>query len=422
MRMRPWTIAAVSGVLLALSTTVGAQTAAAGSLKSAISNWVVQSLPPFIFLVPAAQVARAGDIATALEELTGLQVSTAPVGSATGGFTYRFDSKDTQTWVRSADTFGPLFSERALTTGKGYGSVGFNYRHSHYNTVAGMDLSDGSFLSLKNAQINAAVPGSAISTSRTIMDVSSDSMIGFLVFGVTNDVDVGVAIPLVRVSVSLDQSFYNSAGTDLEPGRHTVMPRTSSSGIGDVLVFGKYHFLHAAGGGLAGEVTVQIPSGDTDNLRGAGVTRTSLLAIASRGGKVSPHANFGYELWSGKALLANNGSVYAQNQLKYALGVELEANRRVTVVVDLLGRRLMNGGRLGYETFLLQSAVPGGPSLGSFQGLVPIAGGLNEVSIAPSVKWNPWKRALVSVGLLGSLVNDGVRSNVTPVLGFEWSF
>src|SRR4030095_12746840 len=50
--------------------------------------------------------------------LASLEVSTAPLGTSTGGFTFTFDPL-LRTFRRSASSFGPAFAERGLTTGRG---------------------------------------------------------------------------------------------------------------------------------------------------------------------------------------------------------------------------------------------------------------------------------------------------------------
>ena len=71
------------------------------------------------------------------------QFATFPLGTSTGGFTYALD-ESLGTFTRSSGSFGPAFSERALTIGQGRLSLGFNYQHTRYNDFEGQDLDDGS--------------------------------------------------------------------------------------------------------------------------------------------------------------------------------------------------------------------------------------------------------------------------------------
>jgi len=60
-------------------------------------------------------------------------LSSYPIGTPGGGFTYVFDPA-LGSLSRSSDTFGPSFAERALTTGRGKVSVGFGYQRATYDT------------------------------------------------------------------------------------------------------------------------------------------------------------------------------------------------------------------------------------------------------------------------------------------------
>jgi hypothetical protein len=71
------------------------------------------------------------------------QLSTYPVGSPAGGFTYTFD-ESLGTFRRASSSFGPSFAERAVTMGRRKFNVGFTYQHTRYNTFEGRDLGDGS--------------------------------------------------------------------------------------------------------------------------------------------------------------------------------------------------------------------------------------------------------------------------------------
>src|SRR5687768_15069755 len=54
------------------------------------------------------------------------EISTFPLSSSAGGFTYRLD-RSLGMVVLSSDSFGPFFSERSLTVGRGQVSVGLGY-------------------------------------------------------------------------------------------------------------------------------------------------------------------------------------------------------------------------------------------------------------------------------------------------------
>jgi hypothetical protein len=381
-----------------------------GSLKALLLDLSVRSLS----VVPGPLSPGLLEIVTSFGELIGLEVSTAPRGTSTGGLTYVYDPS-LGTWKQATKSLGPMFAERSLTTGKRKFGAGLNWVHATYNSYDGQDMTNGEL----RTGTNGTSPIFPVKYTSAKMNLTSNTVEAFVVAGVTNDLDVGIAVPWIRVSLDADLGLFDASGTDLTNqllGRHFTIPQVSASGVGDISIFGKYNFWHRAEGGLAGQVVVQLPTGDPDNLRSVGVTRTLLSAIWSQGGRVSPHANVGYEFWSTDVAIAPSRNVFAKNQVKYAFGVEFEAHPRVTAVLDIVGRRQLNGGQVGYVTF----AAPGG--LGTVDGLVGLSEGLNVVSLAPGIKWNAWRNVLVTGNVLASLANNGIRANVVPVIGLDVTF
>jgi len=357
--------------------------------------------------IPVPEVA--GQIAT-FAELTSLEVATAPFGTSSDAFSFTFDSK-LGTFTRVTQSFGPEFARRSLTAGKGKFSVGFNWLHANYNSLGGQDLSNGDLLAVRNVK---NLPISIASTPLKV-DLSSDTFVSFATFGLTNDFDIGVVVPWVRITMAADLGYLSASNVDVTPGGHLlVVPKTSASGIGDIGILGKYHFWHQGAGGLAAGFDVRLSTGDTANLRGTGVTRTLVSAIWSRGGKVSPHVDVGYEFWSSAVPISATGDVFAKNQVKYAFGVEVQAHSRMTALIDVVGRTQLHGGQVGYRTLTF------GP--GSFDLLLPLPNALQVISLAPGIKWNVAGNVLLAGNVLTSLVNKGLRANVIPVVGLEWAF
>ena len=56
-------------------------------------------------------------LVTQIEQQIGTHLSSLPIGSSSGGFTYSYDARY-GTFTRTTETFGPAFAERAQTLGR----------------------------------------------------------------------------------------------------------------------------------------------------------------------------------------------------------------------------------------------------------------------------------------------------------------
>jgi hypothetical protein len=347
--------------------------------------------------------------ASTIVALTSIEVATAPLGTSTGGFTFSFDPL-LQVYRRSTSSFGPAFAERALTAGRAKVSLGGNWVYSSYDSLGGFSL-EGNELQLAKNVNDPELPRVAGTAFNVNLD--THTVAGFVQVGVTDNFDIGAIVPWVRVALSSDGLFLGPSGST--EGSVNI-PRARAWGIGDMGIFGKYVLWRQSGGGVAAAFDVRLPTGDEDELRGLGITRTTAALVWSKGGRVSPHANFGFEFWSKEVPISASGDVSIRHQVKYAAGLEIDAHPQLTVLLDFVGRQLLGGGKLAYQTF----TAPGGT--GTVDALVGQSEGINSFWIVPGAKWNVWRRVLLTASLLTTLANDGLRANVTPVAGIDWSF
>ncbi len=174
-------------------------------------------------------------------------------------------------------------------------------------------------------------------------------------------------------------------------------------------------------GGLAVLVNMRLPTGDRDNLRGLGITRTLASVVASgRIGRIQPHANAGYEWWSkGVDVFTNfarTSSVTARHQIQYAAGVELEATPKLTLIVDFLGQHIRGAGQVGLVT---DTAGPNALGVTSYESLVALPEGLQKLTLVPGLKVNLKGKLLLSLNALMTLKNNGLHATVTPVVGID---
>src|SRR5262245_51237663 len=81
----------------------------------------------------------------AISNLLVLELASLPSSSA-AGFSYRLDPA-LGTVIRSSDSFGPVYTERALMAGRDRASLGVSYRSTMFDSIDGRNLRDGTLLS-----------------------------------------------------------------------------------------------------------------------------------------------------------------------------------------------------------------------------------------------------------------------------------
>jgi outer membrane putative beta-barrel porin/alpha-amylase len=401
------------------------------------------------------------------------QFSTFPLGSSTGGLTYVFD-ESVGTFRRGSASFGPLFAERALTIGRRKLSAGFNYQRTSYNTFEGQNLDDGSikfylrhqdcctfnllgpntlasFLQPNGTRLNPPFEGDLIEAALSLKATTHTTAV-FANYGVTDHWDIGLAVPFVRVNLDASvRARILRLVTATNPDVHTfeignpdatrTVQRTGhASGLGDIVLRTKYHFLRMAGGGLAAAVDLRLPTGDENELLGTGGTEAKFLLVASsERGRFGQHVNLGYTAAEGEVAgtLAGLTSAPIPDEINYSGGVEFVASPRLTVMGDVVGRTLRRAGRLDLvsKTFEYNAFSPTtpGPDCGfgsvgfvcastSLDEFAPRSGDLTLLLGTGGVKFNLTGNLLLSGSVLFPLTNAGLRSRLTTVIGVDYAF
>jgi hypothetical protein len=357
------------------------------------------------------------------------QLAIVPSGSPSGGFSFTFDPA-AGTFQRATESFGPVFAERALTNGRGRLTVGANYQYSKYSSFEGESLDDGSikFYLRHQASTGLFFEGDVIETALNL-DLSSATTSVFANYGLTDALDVSVTVPFVQVSMDarVDARVLRLAtGEDSTlhafPNGTTTNTYTSSNsaaGIGDILLRAKYRFFSGQGGGVAAGFDVRLPTGDADNLLGTGATAVNALVIGSSTyGVWSPHFNLAYSA-------SGTGDVVdVPDEFGFRLGTEFAASPRATLVADLIGRALIDAGRLKLDdtisTFTDAAGVPRATILREFVSYQEET--LTLVQLGVGGKFNVTGNFLINANVLFALSSTGVSAPITPVIGFDYSF
>ncbi len=234
-------------------------------------------------------------------------------------------------------------------------------------------------------------------------------------------------VPFVRVNMdaTVNASILRLATQNLPvhsfPGGATTKAFAASgsaTGVGDVLLRGKYRFVDTIGGGLAANIDLRLPTGDDQNLLGTGsVGATFSLIGSSTMGRLAPHFNTGF------TLKGNSGDLDQAQEFNYKIGTELVATPTLTVSADLVGRSLIGAGRLelfdNVRRFRSATDVPDSITLQEYQ-LRDTT--LNLATLALGSKFNVRSNLLLNASVLVALTDAGVTARVTPVVGFDFTF
>ena len=325
------------------------------------------------------------------------EIATLPVSSSSGGFTYRFDST-LGTVIRSSDSFGPFYTERSLTAGVNRASFGVGYQSTQYDTIDGRDLRDGTLVSTAATLRGASEPFDIETVS---LRIRTDTMTLTGNYGVADRVDVGVAIPLVRLSLEGErvdvyrgQTFLQASGS------------ASASGLGDIVARVKYNVLRQGPSGLAIGAETRFPTGDEDNLLGTGELSFTPRVIGSvEGATVGFHGELSYTLHS------------VSNALGYGAALTVAAAPRFTIIGELFGRRIEGLGRL------LSTTAPHPRLIGvdtiRLTGTDETA---DRIVAVGGFKWNVTGTWLVTANVLRSITDVGLNAGWVPTVTFDYSF
>ncbi|HXH06914.1 MAG TPA: transporter [Vicinamibacterales bacterium] len=395
-----------------------------------------------------------------------VQLSTFPLGTSAGGFTYTFDPA-IGTFRRSSRSFGPAFAERAFTIGRGRASAGVTYQHTSYGDFEGRDLDSGAIrFYLRHeeccsvggpptpptfgviarpdgSRLTPFFEGDIIEASLSLR-ASTDTVAFVATYGLMDRWDVGIAVPIVRVdleatvraaikrlSTSSNPLIHTFEAGNAAATENTYTRSGSASGLGDILLRTKVRLGAEGPVATALAADVRLPTGDRDNLLGAGAAARFYFITSSSGDRFGWHGNLGYTVAGARlggppSFRALAGASAVPDEVGYAGGIEVVPDSRVTLVADLLGRLLRRTGRLrpALKTFefALPARPPQPPETASFEEFEIRSGNLNILLGAAGLKVNPAGNLLLSAHVLFPLSRAGLRVRLATVLGVDYAF
>jgi hypothetical protein len=383
--------------------------------------------------------------ALALNDAIIEQLPSFPIGSSSGGFTYRFDPR-LGTFLRSTRSFGPAFAERAFTGGRGTFAAGVSYQHVDFNAFDGYAL-DGNDLrfyfrhQVLNEVFNPALtPETSDLLEATLrLRIRQKTVATMLTYGFTDRLDIGVTIPYVETT--LDATVNERIirlGTAVTPTVHSFDGRGgdttvrsaggTASGVSDIGMRVKFNVVQAGGGGLAAGLEARFPTGDAENLLGTGTIQSRVYGILSGGAaRFSAHVNAGFTMAT-KQYQVTRTIGEPTDEFDFRGGVDMAVHNQLSASFDVLGRVGVYGRQMAVLT---DRQVPYVTSFGGAVQQYNIndlqSGYENMTKAFPmqgvvGVKFNPTRTVLGMINVLFPLSDTGLRNKPALNLGFEYTF
>jgi len=394
------------------------------------------------------------------------QITNYPLGTSAGGFNFILDPS-TGTYSRATTGFGPSFSERATTIGHRKVGFSFNYQHSGFDTFGGEELGDGSisfFLPHTDccpaADPHPASPGTPFFEGDLIqaqlhLKAKADTYAFFGTYGVTNNFDVGIVAPIVHVSLdaSIHATIIRLSTASASTTIHTFVQgqdvsvkdffpdasqQTSATGIGDIVLRGKYRLPLQGTAKIAAALDLRLPTGDEDNLLGAGTTQAKIYGIVSAGkDKWASHLNLGFTV-SGTGDRPTEFGVQTlgvSDEFNLTGGFEYVAHPKLTVSADFIQRTLFDAGKVDLAAQSYQFKVATDAATDPFRvstvnpitnqpynQLTLTSGNLNQALGAVGAKVNVGPNFLVTGNVLFPFTNGGLRDRSSFSFGIDYTF
>jgi Putative MetA-pathway of phenol degradation len=408
---------------------------------------------------------------SALNSSIGSQLGQLPLVSPASGISFSFN-KSLGILVPSEYNFGPILSERAGTIGRHKLLIGFSYQNFQFSKLDGLKLSNLSAVFAQQDNAGCSVTGdntagcafirNVIVTQNSI-NLRVNQYTAFVSFGLTDRMDVSVAVPTVNVRMAAttiatiknngsDNNTQFLGPTQGQPCPSPCFDRTffnasGATGIGDVTVRTKYELWKGESAGFAFGADVRFPTGDALNYLGSGAWGVKPFgALSYSAGRLSTHLNIGYQ-WNGDSFLAGNITPSQANgavaptkgtlpgQFFYTVGGEVGIIKRLSAAADFIGQRYGNAPRIQSTTFqeLPACSVPPPTSAGlsacnSFNPTGAIDPNFQEVKssyttadAAFGLRFRPFGKFLITANVLVKLNDPGLRSRFIPLLGITYS-
>jgi len=310
--------------------------------------------------------------------------------------------------------------------GRGRVSAAFNYQTNAFGSLDGTSLDSGRLGFVFKPPVGTQTAfGQNVLQESISLRLQREAATFSLVYGVADRLDIGLAVPFVRMDMegradatiyrssapspdryyfdvypstpvqtsacsasSVDVPGVNRAGQPatnianapydmVELATRTVYRRCVADGLGDVTAHARYQIAPIGASALAATFDVQFPTGNADDLLGTGTTRATAAAVWSRrAARVDPHVSAGYTHSFGRTTSVFNTvlpdgtptpqplSLRLPDEINFAVGADIQLVSRLTTSVNLVGRHIQD-----LRRFRIDSSTAA--ALGPADGVVP---------------------------------------------------
>jgi hypothetical protein len=409
----------------------------------------------------------AGNSLTPLNSAIARQSVFLPLASPSSGITYSWDPS-AKTFSPSTDSFGPIYGERAETIGRYRLFLGVSYQYFSFSSLDGTslkrlpevftqpdnDFGTGTTCSLSpggNSTAECAPIRDVVKVDNRI-DLKIHQVVTFMTVGVTNRIDVSVAIPMqsVHMGIVSDATIVNNSNTgshafNTRPGcgesgvsnclNQSFPASGRASGIGDITIRVKGTAWKGERAAVAIGTDVRVPTGDSLNFLGSGAPGVKPFVVWSYKARVSPHLGAGFEANGNSRVagdIATGSKERLPGQFTYSAGADVWLTKRLSAAFDLIGQLVFNGQRLIATTFTepgacLQPDIPNcaGPPFAKPNvdaNLTQATGNFNVVNVSVGFKAKLVSNLLFTGNVVFKTNDSGLRANTIPMGQLSYTF
>ncbi len=405
----------------------------------------------------------------------GEELSTLPLGSSGSATTFTLDSAGHP--VPVLDSLGPILTERANVIGRGVYQVGVAYQYFSFSQLDGVNLH--SFPILFDHVGSAGVPPTSFkndyvsTTNHAYLSLNQTVIYGII--GISRHLDASIEVPIdavhfrvysdaqiVRTQPCEYQQAANGGGSCvgpiLDPEKASlcglfhffyydgtncssafnsvaasfpsflgVSPTTDATGIGDIILQGKYEVIRGEKWTGSVGMGLRLPTGDEKNFLGSGAVGVAPFGAITYRARLSPHARIGYQ-WNGDSDLGGDptgttglpSSASLPPEFLYSGGADFRVNKRLTLDADLIGEVVLSASHLalGSEPHYIGDSGTQAP-VSTVQSSIAT---YSSDAIGVGGKVRVWKEVVLVGNVSFKVNNGGLRATAVPLVGLSYAF